>query len=66
MGKSTVKPAIKSDAERPKSKIGESFHVDFTGPNPTASIHGFLYSAQIVDEATGFIWKFCLTNKDDT
>ena len=45
MRKSISTPAIRSDDIIDEPEIGENFHVDFTGPNPTESIHEFLYSA---------------------
>lgn len=64
MGKSIATPAIRGDDLVVEPEIGEKFHVDFTGPNPTESIHGFLYSVIIADEATGHIWQYCLKHKD--
>ena len=42
-----------------KAKEGRKFS------RPTESIQ-FPNPALIVDEATGYIWQYCLTNKDDT
>ena len=65
MGKSISTPQLGTDKQQTKPKIGERFHVDFTGPNPTESIHGYLYSVIIADEATGYIWQYCSERKDD-
>ena len=44
MRKSTSTTAIRSDDVIDELAIEDKFHVDFTGPNPTESIHGFLCS----------------------
>jgi len=65
MGESMSTPKLGPDRQQTKPKIGERFHVDFTGPNPTESIHRYLYSIIIADEATGYIWQYCSKCKDD-
>jgi hypothetical protein len=64
MAKSTVKKKVgKTKPYEPQ--IGELYHVDVTGPNPTPSLHGYRYTYIIVEHVTGKVWVYCSAKKDD-
>ncbi len=64
MAKSTVKRREKP-SKHVEPKMGEQYHVDIAGPNPTPSLHGYRYNYLIVEKISGKVWCYSSVRKDD-